>query len=498
MIKHTRNTLATVAIAGVLAGCSSIPDESQQPNLTEISESQTSDWEATPAVTYRDHRQPMHILEPGQLPASIYNRDIDMELAGTIEVQDLARLLQSENIPVAIASEESASQQIRLPAYTGSLGTFLATVSAMTDLSFNWQGGVLLIDTSSQYMVRIPQSEEVSEQIADALESFGAESISTSNTAGSLAYRASSEEQVVIESYLDRIAVNTAVVNLQVAVINVSLDNERNSGLDWSSLSAQVGDIDLFEDATVAPIPLPPIEDGGESGGEGADGGGEAGGDELLMPEDPTGVAADITNSGIRIAGEGSEVSLDGVLNLLSTYGESRTTQNLTLKTLSGVPVELRSGESIPYVEEVEVSVNEGSDTSLGGTETSTVETGFNTTLKPFFDAEEELITVDLEMDLKSLIGFRDLFAGDSVGTITQPETQDQNLNSIVRLKAGETALLGGLVYESISDNRSTLTGLEDYNAGSKSVTTSNNALFILMRPTVTVYGPADRSAGRE
>jgi type II secretory pathway component GspD/PulD (secretin) len=173
---------------------------------------------------------------------------------------------------------------------------------------------------------------------------------------------------------------------------------------------------------------------------------------------------------------------------MLSTYGESRTVQNLTLKTLSGVPVELRSGESIPYVDNVSLNVNYNSSTS--GAKTTTVDTGFDINITPFYDAEDNLVTVELDLEMKSLVGFKELSAGDQLGTLTRPQVQDQSIKNIARMEAGETALIGGLVYESASDNRTGLAGFEHVPIGSKAKRNNYNALFILMRPTVVVYGP--------
>jgi type II secretory pathway component GspD/PulD (secretin) len=97
---------------------------------------------------------------------------------------------------------------------------------------------------------------------------------------------------------------------------------------------------------------------------------------------------------------------------------------------------------------------------------------------------------LSLNLTLETLIGFRELSAGNQLGTIERPETQDQEFNSTVRLQAGETALVGGLIYESFSDSRTSIQGLEKYPVGSQNTTVTKNAMFILLRPTVTVYGP--------
>lgn len=332
---------------------------------------------------------------------------------------------------------------------------------------------MLVIDADAPYMLRIPQNEDLAEAITGAIGQMGAQDVEASLEAGVVSYRASNRDQTKIAAYLDRLSVNTSMVNLQVAVLNVSLDEQQRRGLDWSALSVSAGKLGLLENGMEA---VSSIVNGAEDVAEEA------------ASQIITGAAARASGSGIAVVVQQENVSLEGVLNMLSTYGDSKTMQNLTLKTLSGVPVELRSGQSIPYVGDVSLSVNERNATS--GVSTETVDTGFEVAIAPFYDAEDELVTIDLELTMKSLIGFRELSAGDQIGTLSRPEIQDQFLKNIARLQAGETALIGGLVYESVSDNRTSLAGMERLPIGSKALRTSKNAMFVLIRPTVVVYGP--------
>ena len=464
-MKSLKKLLTSTLVMGFVAGCTSIPDESQQPSLAGISEDQVSDWELIPPVTHRAYRQDLSVIEPGMLPTPLYDLPLSMQLESLITVDNLVRLLEDKGISIAIADPSVARQSVNVPRYEGSMGGFLAIMSDVSDLTFRWSGNSLIVDREGDYMVSVPQNEELIEGIRTAIEDIGAVNINLSLEAGLLSYSATTSDQKMIQAYLDQLSSNTALINLQVAVVNVSLNRDQSRGLNWSSLSAQVGDLGLLSDDSEA------------DGFSGA-------------------VAGELTGSSFNFVAEGSEVSIQGILNMLSTYGESRTTQNLTLKTLSGIPVSLRSGQTIPYIDEIDTDIRSGGDTTISSTDIAELETGFDVEISPFYDGASEIVTVNLEVSLKSLIGFRELISESAAGAIRQPETRDQELNSIVRLEAGETALLGGLVFESLSDNRSTLNGLEDVKSASQSKETSNTALFILMRPTVTVYGAEHRVGG--
>lgn len=468
-----------LAAALFASGCSTLPEPGERTSLTDMRDEAVSGWSSTPAVVYRTHRQAAELLKPAELPSQYYDKLVELELSRRVTIEELASLIQLAGVPTILATDELKGASVFVPSYNGPLGLLLDSIGTASTLSFTWNGGALVVDKDSPYLLRIPQNDDLATVIGKALASMGAESVDTSKEAGLVSFRASARDRARIEAYLDRLSINTSMVNLQLAVMNVSLDREHSRGLDWSSVSIKAGELGLLDAVTT----------GAETVAGAA---AEAVTDTAATAL--TGNAVGLTGGGASFLLKRDNLSLQGVLNMLSTYGESRTVQNLTLKTLSGVPVKLRSGESIPYIEDVSLNVNENSSTS--GIQTTTVDIGFEIEASPFYDAEDNLVTIDLDLSMKSLIGFRELSTGNQLGTISRPQVQEQAIENIARLAAGETALIGGLVYESVSDSRNTLTGLENYPIGSKKLKTTNNALFVLMRPTVVVYGPRPVDTG--
>ena len=195
-----------------------------------------------------------------------------------------------------------------------------------------------------------------------------------------------------------------------------------------------------------------------------------------------------------------------GAIDWLSTFGNTNVTQNVELRTLSGKQVKFRSGQEIPYVKGVGVS-NTGSYAannstagglggSLGSTQTDKVKTGLTVELTPRFDSDAELITCEVKMELKSVLEFVQLSAGNQIGTLTQPRTQEQEINDIVRLRAGQTAVIGGLQYDQEQYDGNEPTALRESltasgsSFGRRAQDVQRNALFIIMRPVVTLYEP--------
>lgn len=438
--------------SALITGCASFPETEERPSLEESANDVVDGWNSTKAITFRPNRTSLDIDSPEQIPDSVRKKVITLSTPGYIGPQDLVFILDQIGVQSIIASQGFSDTSIYIPSYKGDVGSFLDLISDSSNMSFRWSGGAVIVDDTRRYTVRIAQQKDLTDIIASAIGSLGAEEVFASKESGSITYSASTRHQKNISDYLSRLSVNTALIQLQLAVINVSLKDERKTGFDWSSFNLNLGDAALLD------------------GGFGT-----------------IGKLGKLTGSGAGITLNDSNMSLTAALNLLSTYGESRTAQNLTLQTLSGVPVSLSSGDEIPYVKDIPTTSSESNVTQ--GVQTEVVKTGFEVDVEALYDGDESMVTVSMNLSLTSLIGFRELSAGNSLGTITQPEIQKQDLNSIVKLGAGETALLGGLIIETFSDNRRNLAALERLPFGSQSLDNNQSAVFIMLRPTVTVFG---------
>jgi type II secretory pathway component GspD/PulD (secretin) len=190
-------------------------------------------------------------------------------------------------------------------------------------------------------------------------------------------------------------------------------------------------------------------------------------------------------------------LNVTSAINFLSTFGTTNVTQNVSLKTLSGTEVEFQSGQEVPYVKGVTSNYNNNSSSnnnSYGSTDTDTVETGLKLNLKPLYDGDSELITMSVEFDLDSIVRFVELSAGNDIGTLTQPQVQKQNLKDLVQVQAGRTVVIGGLQYDSVDSSGNEPSMIRDrlkeagLSTGKRKRDVQRNALFIILRPAVTIY----------
>lgn len=501
----------------LVTGCTTLP--SHLPDIDDAgaaARSQaTQDWNATPALTTRTLAMPATLANAQALPPRVAGRAVHLQLPAAASVAQFAALLNSMGLSTVIASSDLGQKPIGLTHYDGTLGDLLHALSATQGVSFDWRAGVLAIGAGTPMIAYLPQNKDLITDVAGDLASLGATHVTTSKVAGSVAFDAPGARLWRIRRYVKRVASNASTVALQIAIVTVGLSRDRSTGLDWSRLQLTFGHGLKFNfngdeggDNSGGIVStdgggLPNLngdngggsDNGGDNGtgNDSGDNGGGDGGDSGSSgnSESASTIGAQLASQSLGFVVNGFDFNLKALFSMLSTYGDTRTTQNLVLRTLSGQEVKIRSGESVPYVSGVSVnSTNNGG--LLGGTETETVDTGLTLKITPQYNARSRLVTMDVDLQMKSIVGFLQLAAGEQVGSLSRPDVQDQSLKTVARIAAGQTVVLGGLIYDQLTDNRNTLAGLESLPVAHKKKHVQRNALFIIIRPTVTTYAFSD------
>lgn len=501
-------------------------------------------WSATPAmqrIASSMAEGEIAIKGPVSIPERVANTPIELDLAGTTTINELVEIMAAKNItlvPVAEPQESRATQQdvggddaegegendengngstvsldspdqmlvqalqdatssmspfrripvegfgqryFYLPAYKGTVGELLEIVSLLTDASFQSTGNLIMVKPGVEYHIDLPQDEALFGRVKTDLTSLGAKDITASLDTGTIVFTAGASKDTTLRDYMSRLTKNNAMIGLQVAIVTVSHNRNRNRGLDWSSLQATLNggasSVMSGGGSATPTTPTPPTGNGGSGNDTGStSGNGNA---------DLDGWAASLADSRLGLLYRGTDFELSGLLNFLSTYGNTETKQNLVLRTLSANPVEIRSGQSTPYV--AELTTSSTGDVVSGGAETEVAETGLTLDIAPYFNARNELITMTVDLDMSTITAFLELSAGGQ-GTITQPDIQEQSFRNTARLRAGETVVLGGLTYDQVSDDYSTLSPLEKLPVEGQRFQRQQNSLFVVLRPTVTLY----------
>lgn len=464
------------------------------------------------------------------LPAAIASMPIDVKFPADNEatLSSLVTTLSAVNLQVAFQwsdptqGEDILKQKLPFLSYEGTVGELMSTLRTGLGLVTWYENGTIYISNHERYAITLPQNKDVIEAVKGEIEKLGADNVVTSLRGGKIIYTASPNSQDhIIGPFLDRMTRNLAVVNMQVAVVSLALNDKSDVGFDWNKFQLAFdqtpkGINELTGSAAAARASgtsqiYNPVNNGGTGSGTGtgtgtgtdtSSGGGAAGSTDA----DLVGAAGKLTTAGLTLSktnlgnvfGTYGALTVAGALNFLSNFGTTNVTQNVSLRTLSGSTMKLQSGQEVPYVKGVSNSSTSNSNNIYGSTETDKVDTGLTVEMSPLYDSDAQIVTVDVDVKLDAILDFVELSAGNQIGSITQPLVQKQNMNDIVRVQAGKTVVIGGLQFDSDTKAgtepsmlRKQLQGTNKV-GGSRSQTVQRNALFIIMRPTVTVYEAED------
>jgi len=390
-------------------------------------------------------------------------------------------------------SQDFLSRPLPFRSFSGTLQDLTEVLRTGIGVVSWWQDGTLFLADQDRFALAVPQNAEVVQTISKELASLGAKDISASLRGGQIVFSAPpSLQREVIEPYIDRIHRNMAMIGIQLAVVDLGLTDTSASGFDWNAFSAQLASSGVTSTAASATS---------ASTGTVAS---NLASSAVTSTSSGTSLAAPLTaalSGNVNVMGVDAALSVAGAINFLSRFGTTNTRQNVELRTLSGTEVALRSGQTIPYVSGIGVNALSGSSTNsnlLGSAQTSTVKTGLTIKLTPLFDSGSSIVTIDLNVLVNSLLEFRQLQAGSQVGTLTQPVTQEQSLNDIVRVVAGNTVIIGGLQIDNASYTGSEPVFMREGGTaadvaepsviGNRTQDRKKQALFIIIRPTVTVF----------
>lgn len=535
-----KKTIFTALAISMISGCSmgvKMPkdDVFQKVNQESIIKEKIEKLKQQPSLTHKKGYSPLIIEQPIVIPKNIREKYIEIEFASDATFKDLPELLKFNDIIAIIKNEVInkdgtisegvtkeiddfntkrtmeiddfikensvivSSQQVNpnaqvinnvrstdtrekytytngfkrtlekvkigLPLYKGTFQGLLDMLASMHNISFNWQyGNYMIIEKYGDYSITIPQEEELVKEITESISNLGAREITSSLRGGTVTYKATKYGHERITKYINRLSYNTPSIGLELAVVSLKLNKSNNSGIDWESLKAISGS---------------PLTGQYISGNSVLD-------DNIRNGMEGSLSTYGLTSSKASLAYASSNLVVSAAINLLDTYGEAKTEQSIMLKTLAGREANFDTTQEIPY-KSGSTSSNINSDGGIitQDSTTETVQVGLKIKMTPYYDVDNEIITMDVEFDSSSIDGFIDV--GDGA---QEPSIQKQNFKNKVKLRNDEVIILGGVTFDSTSQS---ITGMsifdDDWGINGSKEEKSKTAMFIIIKPSVEVYG---------
>ncbi len=201
---------------------------------------------------------------------------------------------------------------------------------------------------------------------------------------------------------------------IEARIIEVSLSDQYNYGIDWSALKNLVG---ASTELTAASWAL---------------------------------------DKGLILAGTSGDFSINAAVDALRIFGDTKVVSNPTIRAKHGMPAIISVGTSFSYKKSVETtrtSVGTSQDVSTQ-VEVSTVFDGLILGVVPFIDESGRITLlinpIKSDVDQTSL---EDQEVGEGL-TIALPRVRIKEISSTIALNDGDVAVLGGLIDKrKVTDN---------------------------------------------
>lgn len=466
----------SVVVAGIAAtGCSSTQQVSAIDKISKeelaIERMMAMNSYKKPGISYLPSSMGIEVSLLNPVSKEMRSKKLNMRLPSKAKMRDLIQFLSEADIIVGVGSsissddekkdEEGSSNsflddEVTVARFNGTLGQLIDTLRVSNGLFFEEHDGILTARDRTTMTVSIPQDAEAVSVLTNDLTGLGASAISVSTYAGVMTFDVNAHAYNRVSRYLKRLKQNMAMVDLEVSVITISKTDAAKAGLDLRTIKAVKG----YDLTAPGMVNSDVIKD-------------------LSMIMDAGSLSTLVM---------GSDWAVQGLVNFLDEVTEVKTTQNLSLKTLAGRKVTVVSGREVPYVSGVEVSTTDAG-TATGITTDVTI-SGLNMDITPRYDGEGGLVSLDLNMVLSNVVSLVELSAGTQIGTITQPQTEQQTFNDMAILRAGEIAMIGGITLKNTENQSLSAVPFQDQKVHNQDAL-NESAMYILIRPTVTVFTKA-------
>lgn len=305
--------------------------------------------------------------------------------------------------------------------------------------------------------------------LGESRDSDEVSSVIVNAESGLLTVRATSRQHDQIQGYLDQVMVNARrQVLIEATVVEVELSDEYQLGVDWSLLTDGSNGFSFTQSLLGNNLVDPPLS--------------------LLEFTNLDGTLGDITAAvrALQVFGDVKVLSSPKIMAINNQTALLKVVDNLVYFTL----------EADTVTGQVQVT------TSFTST-VHTVPVGFVMSVTPQISREEQVI-LNVRPTISRVIGFVNdpnpaLAQAQVVSRI--PQIQVREMESILRVSSGQTAVLGGLIQDSIDLSDTGVPYLTRIPGLGRLFTYTNNKtkkseLVIFLRPQVTRNASIDEDLG--
>lgn len=375
-------------------------------------------------------------------------------LAGALQL-----IMADYEIPLAFETEEGLSKTITVTNLHGPLDKVVSKVCSLADLYCAFEDGLLVVKDKQLFMVSIPPvggNTDMLSALSTGIQAITGETPITEDGTRTLIYEATNRTAKLAERYFQRLRASTAMIVFEVYIWEVNLDGGNSTGINWNG-------IDVFGKYKMG----------------------------LTLPGaiNSTLVGTPVSIGLPTVTG----ATTDDVVEFMSRYGAVKTISQPQVTVLSGSEATLRAADTVNYVSSISRTI-EGDETTVS-TQTASVDTGFTLTISSSWDKATVYGQIDIALQELQEI---ENFAFEVGSQVSLPRTTERELTTQIRMRPGDSLLIGGLVRERDNVDKSGPGFETPILPTSRSAEVSNTEVVFLLKPRVIVYTSDDPSVGAQ
>lgn len=471
--KNHRYSILLITLCGILlSSCAevSVPDARNVniPSPVAADKRKNAVNERPDSVMY------LPLGEDVLVPARISGESLPNEEVGPFELRSetlagaLQLILADYDISIAFETEQGLTREVTVANLKGPLGRVVNRVCSLADLYCSYEEGGLVVKDRQTFAVTLPplaNADGGTEFITDTIQGLsavlgaGGSTPVSDPTSRTIIYTATARTSQLAENYFQRLRANTAMVVFETYIWEVSLNSGNSTGIDYSlSESFDKFRTNFSINGSVGADFTSPISIG--------------------LPQTAGASPADL-------------------VEFLSQFGAVKTISQPQITMLSGAAAELRIADTENYVSEVTSTIS-GDQTSTS-VSTDSVDSGFTLAIGSQWDKSTVYANVSINLtNVDEIENFT--FSGssdedDASNTRIQlPRVTERELTTQIRVRPGDSVLIGGLVRETDNFSSSGPGFMKPVLPSSRTAATQNLELVILLRPRVIVYTANDDS----
>lgn len=403
------------------------------------------------------------------VPEVAHSDPLPYEMVGPFELRGetlagaLQLILADYDVGLAFEAEGGINKRITVANLSGELSRVVHRICSLADVYCSFEEGTLIVKDKQTFTVTLPplgenaDGSEYISSVSSGLAAIIGETPVADDATRTLVYNASQRNAEMAERYFQRLRANTALIIFETYIWEVSLDAGNSTGIKWETLD-ELGKFNISAAVNGS-------------------------------------VAGDFTNP-ISIGLPTTQtigVNPADIIQFISQFGAVKTISQPQMTVLSGAQAELRVADTQNYVSEVSTTFNDTQSTT--SVNTDSVDSGFTLTIGSSWD--KATVYANISIELTNVLDIEDFTFSDGgdggTSTVIQlPQTTEREMLTQIRVRPGDSVLIGGLVRETDNFNSDGPGFMEPVLPSSRTARTENLELVVMMRPRVVVYTDPD------